>query len=285
MAIHDQDYVRYDGPLRESGAWWVIAWTGFRTYLGFGRTKLTLIVLWLVNPLFFLGLVFLEYVLRGQMGQMGDLDAPAASYITGYLQVEAFSLAVLFMARGCGVISEDLRYRTFQLYFSKPISRADYAVGKFGSLFLLGSLVTVLPSLIVGGLRLAFFFQTDFFKGLLAQVGIGVALSIFITIVFCGIVAGLSSTTERTGYVVLSWIGVLLVPFILQGIVYIATSGADMASLWSLTGELKVFSDMLLLDDFAFEGPAWLAPSILIVAGGAGIAAMIRRISSLEGVA
>ncbi len=284
MAIHDQNYVRYEGHLRERGAWWIIARTALRTYLSFLRTKLTLAALWVSGPLVAIVLVLVEYGVRGQLGQFTEVNAPSGGYISFFLQVEAFSLAILFMAAGCGVISEDLRYRTFQLYFSKPITRAEYAIGKFLSLFMLGSLVTIIPTIVVGGLRLVFFAQNQFFKPVLTDTAIGLGLSILITLVFSAVVAGLSSLTSRTGYVVLSWIGVLLVPLILSGIVAIATSGADWANLWSLTGCLLVVSDSLLTEE-AFDGPVWVAWVVLVTVGALGIASMVRRITRLEGVA
>ena len=284
MAIHEQNYVRYDGPIREEGAWAVIAWTSFKVYWSFLRTKLVLLFLWLA-PLFFIGMILLEYALRGQMGAMGGAQAPSGGYISFYLQVQVFSLAILLMASGCGVISEDLRYRTFQLYFSKPIRRADYAVGKFLSLVLLGSLVTLVPAALLAVLRAAFFVQSEFFKDVIEQMAIGFGLSGVFTLILCALVSGLSSTTSRTGYVVLSWIGVLLVPLILAGIVAIATGDTQLASLWSLTGNMLVVSDWALVADHTFEGPIWVAPLVLTAATAAAIAALVRRISRLEGVA
>lgn len=284
MAIHEQNYVRYDGALRDSGAWWVIARTSLRTYLSFLRTKLVLLALWVAGPLVAGVFVLVEYGLRGQLSQFTEITAPSGDYVTYFLQTQAFSLAILFMANGCGVISEDLRYRTFQLFFSKPLSRLDYALGKYLSLLMLGSLVTVLPATLLAGLRAAFYMQTDHFGLVAKQMAIGLGLSGFITLVMSAIVIGLSSLTPRTGYVVLSWIGVLMVPLILSGIVAIATDGAAWANLWSLTGSFLVASDMLLSEE-AFDGPMWVSWLVLLGAAGLGIAALFRRIQRLEGVA
>lgn len=284
MAIHEQQYVRYDGPIRESGAWRVIAWTGFRTYWSFLRTKLVLLFLWL-GPLFFAGMTLLEYALRGQLANMVGDTAPSGGYIVYFLQMQAWSLAILLMASGCGVISEDLRYRTFQLYFSKPIARIDYAVGKFLSLVLLGGLITVVPAILLTVLRAAFFVQTEHFPAVAQQMAIGTGLSTLFLFVMCAVVAGLSSLTPRTGYVVLSWIGVLLVPVILSGIVAIATGDTEFAALWSLTGNMHVVSELLLTPDEAIEELGWIAPTVLAAATAAGLGALARRISRLEGVA
>lgn len=293
MAIHEQNYVRYDGPLREGRAWAVIAWTSFRTYLSFLRTKLTLLLLWL-GPILFIVFVFIEYMIRSSaLG--AEAGEPQASYISFFLQTQVFSVAILLLASGCGVVSEDLRYRTFQLYFSKPITRADYAIGKFLSIMLLGSLVSVLPAIIVGTLRAALYGRSDVFKPLVAQMGTGIGLSLLFTAVLCAVVAGLSSMTRSQGTVVLSFLGVIVVPQILSFIVAIAGGGAegfmnwvsgtaDSAHLWSLTGNMLVVSEWLLTGEI-FEGPAWVAPVILVAVTALGIGAMAYRISRLEGVA
>ncbi len=284
MAIHEQQYVRYDGAIRESGAWRVIAWTGLRTYLSFLRTKLVLLFLWL-GPLFFAGMSLLEYALRGQLQSMTGASEPNAVYIVYFLQMQVWSLAILYMTSGCGVVSEDLRYRMFQLYFSKPITRADYAIGKFGSLVLLGALVTVLPAIVVAAVRGAFYVQSEYFPVLATQMAMGVGLSGLFLAVMAAAVAGLSSTTSRTGYVVLSWIGALVVPLILSGIVAIATGDTEFAALWSLTGNMHVVSETFLTPDEAIENLYWVAPLILTLVAGGGIGALYWRISRLEGVA
>ncbi len=288
MAIHEQNYVRYDGPIREEGAGgiWTIGWTGFRVYTSFTRTKLIIALLWLASPIGASILVLMEYIFRGQMGQFGgEPSAPDGGYVGGFLQLQAYSLAILLMASGCGVVAEDLRYRTFQLYFAKPISRLQYALGKFSAIFLLGSMVTLLPAIIVGGLRAALFVQTDFFKDVLIQVGIGIGLSAFITLVMCLIVMGLSSLTSRTGYVVLSWIALLLVPVMVSGILAIAIPDTDINRLVSITGNISTLSDWVLTEEFEFEGPHWLSPIILVVLAVIGATATTLRIRRLEGVA
>jgi ABC-2 type transport system permease protein len=284
MAIHEQNYVRYDGPLRQTGAWWTIARTSLRTYLSFLRTKLVLLGLWVIGPLVAGVLILVEYGARGQLAQFTEITAPSGDYVTYFLQMQAFGLAVLFMANGCGVISEDLRYRTFQLFFSKPLSRLDYALGKYLSLLLLGSLITVLPATLLATLRCAFFVQSEFFASVAKQMAIGVGMSALITCVMAAIVIGLSSLTSRTGYVVLSWIGVLMVPLILSGIVGIATDGAEWANLWSLTGSFMVASKSLLSEE-VFDGPIWVAWAVLFGTMALGLFGLAQRIRTLEGVA
>ena len=50
---------------------------------------------------------------------------------------------------GCGLLCEDRRVGAHQLYFSRPITRLDYYLGKFGVAAFFGSLGAIVPGLIM----------------------------------------------------------------------------------------------------------------------------------------
>ena len=285
MAIHEQNYVRYEGTLDESRAALFIAWTNFRIFLSFVRTKLLLLGLWLL-PVGAVFAIFIEYSVRNsQLGAMaGPGEAPGGYPLGVFIQLQLFSLAILYAASGCGVISDDLRYRTFQLYFSKPLSRLDYGLGKFLGLFMLGALVTLLPALLVGLLRLAFFARTDFAAEMAVQLLQALGVLGGGVVVMTSVVMGLSALTSHTRYVVLSWLGAIMVPMLLGLIVTIATEGNDWANVWSMTGNLWLVSKSLLTtEEVAVPLLAPLAVLVGLVAAGLGTLGW--RISKLEGVA
>lgn len=298
MAIHEQNYVRYEGPLRERGAWWTIARASLRVYWSFLRTKLTLLFVSL-GPVIFAVLVFLEFSFRqSQLGKLSGSPAPDSDALIFYMQAQTVALALVLAAGGCGVIADDLRYKTFQLYFSKPLTRADYAVGKAMSLFLLGGLVTIVPTVLLGGLRVAFFAQTDYAALVAKQTSLGVLFMVGITALCAALVSGLSSLTERTGYVVLAWLGLCTVPVLVQLIVSLAApSGSDVGYLMSFNGNLQLLARWILdgadvkLVLSSSDGPKTsllfnLLPLLLLASFGAGGAGLLwRRISKLEGVA
>ena len=63
---------------------------------------------------------------------MGEDGRTPGASVTGWiLQLQFFSVAILFMASGCGAVSDDLRHQTFQLFFSRPVERWEYTLGKF----------------------------------------------------------------------------------------------------------------------------------------------------------
>lgn len=284
MAIHEQNYTRYDGPLDEGGGWSTFARTTFALAKSFTRTKLLVFLLW-IPVLIGLVVVFAEYGLRDQLPQeMGGGGTPGGAGVVFFLQLQFYSAALLMAASGCGAIADDLRHQTFQLYFSRPVERWEYVLGKFLGLFLICSLVTLLPAVVLGGARLAFFAQTDVAGAIAGQTATGLFLSLGLTVLVCSVVLGLSSMTRRTGYVVLAWIGVLFVPMIVTVIVAIASSGADSAHLWNLSGNLLLISNHLLAEEAPDIHLLW---PILILVGTVALSlvAVRYRVNELEGIA
>lgn len=280
MSIHDQNYVRYEGVIDSRRIWWTIATTTLSIFIKFLRTKLILIFLW-IFPLVMAVLVVLEYAARAQGLASGP---PGTEYVSVYIQGVTFSTILLFMASGAGVVADDLRYKTIQLYFSKPLSKADYVIGKFLGVFILGSLVSIIPSFFVGLIRVAMYAQTDFIKTMVIDMGLTWLIIIVMNAFISILLIGLSSTSPRKGYVELSWIGVMVVPFVLSQIVGIATQDDAFARLWSLTGNIRLVSDWIL-GGIPLEGILLISPFILFVAAAAGIGALYWRVSKLEGVA
>src|SRR5699024_6634369 len=110
--------------------------------------------------------------------ESSSADVLGIEGISFVAQMQFFSAALFMMVVGCGIIADDLRYRTFQLYFSRPVERWEYMLGKFLALAGLTSLVSVLPALLLGGFRAAYFAETDLAEAMLAQSVVGVAVSV-----------------------------------------------------------------------------------------------------------
>lgn len=283
MSIRDQNYVRYEGPIVERSAWWIIARMTLRLMWSFTRTRLMMLLLWVV-PVIMAVLVLVEYGVRSQMGAVTGSEAPGVGAILFFMQVQVFSVAMLYMASACGVIADDMRHRTFQLYFSKPVARWEYALGKWLGVYMLGALVGVFPAVLVGGLRAAFYARGEHGWAVLGQVSGAVGLSAVITAILALMVVGLSTITARTGYVVLSWLGILIVPLIMHGIFAIATDGSELAHLWSLPGNTLLLGDMVI-GESAREVPGWAPFAVWLALAGASLGLVWRRVSRLEGVA
>ena len=279
MAVHREKYTNYDGPLDDSGGWWVVAAHTVKSIVGFLRTKLIVPLLW-IAPLVAAVAVVGEYAVRGKAQ---GFQPPTGSSIVVFLQIQFYSLAVLYMASGAGVVSHDLRYQTTQLYFSKPLEKWEYAFGKLLGLVLLGSLVTVGPAIGVGVLRIALLSQYGLTSSVAIHVALGVGVSFAMTCVVAAVILGLSSTTTRTGFVVLAWIGVLFVPPVVAFLVGLSLDNSDLPGLLSMQANLQMLSSALI-EGSELDVPVIAPVLCFLLFGAAGLGANWWRLQNLEGV-
>lgn len=144
--IHDIGYQRYEGP--RLGRWYGVRSLyshGVRTAFGFGRSAKAKIFPWIVVGLVFLVATVLTAV-RAQTGEMplSYWQFPQAMVL----------LVVLFCAVvGPELVSRDLRGGILPLYFSRPLTRSDYALAKLAALISAVFLMLAGPMLLmfVGG--------------------------------------------------------------------------------------------------------------------------------------
>jgi len=299
MAIRDQGYTRYEGDLTAgSPTWWVVASNGFSLQWAYVRSKLLLFPILFVFLLFVFATfgerVLTNYFMSGQPAAQPDEISGFYEFAFGYVQI--WILALYFTASGCGVIAEDLRFKTIQLYFSKPITKTDYIVGKFMSLVMFGGLVTVLPTILVGGIRMMIFAPSESFGSVALKVGGVVAYDIVLLCLFSLIVMALSALTSRTGYVVLAWAGFMLIPSLVSTIVDLVRKGEEWPELLSVAGTMGLALQSLV-DFKGIPQPGQLAPApppdymmwapwlIIVALGSAAVGVLYWRTSKLEGIA
>jgi hypothetical protein len=134
-------------------------------------------------------------------------------------------------------------------------------------------------------MRLALIARGELIAPMVQQAALGVGISALITVTLTAIVTGLSSLTSRSGYVVLAWIGVLMVPTLMMFIIMLISEGHKAARLASLPGLTLLASEALLAADGIAPVPAFVPFLLLAALAGAGLWALTWRISKLEGIA
>jgi ABC-2 type transport system permease protein len=151
-AIYDIGYRRYDGArLGRPGALRALFGAGLRAVYGFGRPFRS--KLW---PFIAVGLALLPaaiaVALPAVLQQSGAGGAAEflefVSYDT-YLTMIGLILPLFLASQAPELLVTDRRYQVLPLYFSRPISRADYVLSRWASLAvgLLG--ITLLPLLVL----------------------------------------------------------------------------------------------------------------------------------------
>jgi hypothetical protein len=111
---------------------------------------------------------------------------------------------------GPGLVANDMRSRAFLIYFSRPVSRLDYVLGKAGVMVALLACVTLVPSTFLYVLSILFSPSLDTIVQT-APVAAGMALGWMGSIIPAALVMlALSSLTRQPRFAVAAWVVVCL---------------------------------------------------------------------------
>lgn len=161
MAVHEHRYKGYDGP-RAPERWRFAVVTRYALQqlfaLRFFAVALTLALVYPLGNLAYIYVINNLDVLKSiGLPISGAIDAVGPKYFLTFLYVQGFGAAfVLTLVAGPLLVTPDMRNGGLPLYFARPISRAEYLLGKFAVLAGLLSAVTWVPGLLLFGLQSIF---------------------------------------------------------------------------------------------------------------------------------
>ena len=142
--IYDIGYRGYDGPrLGRRGAIGAIVGAGLRSVFGLGRSARSKILPWGAVALAIMPAI-VAVAIRVLAGDIIELY----SYENYLWQIGAL-LPIFVAAQAPELVVNDMRHRVLPLYFSRPISRADYVVSKLAALTVALLALTLLPVLML----------------------------------------------------------------------------------------------------------------------------------------
>jgi len=159
MPIYEQSYREYDGELRHKYRWVIIIQQELRVLI---KSKFFLMMM--LFAMLHVILRLLQVTAYDVIAQ--DPNSPLAlafSQIADFavdnllffdfirIQSPVVFLVVLFA--GSGMICNDFNNNLVDVYFAKPITWRDYAIGKIGTLVLIGLVLTAVPGIILVGVH------------------------------------------------------------------------------------------------------------------------------------
>jgi ABC-type transport system involved in multi-copper enzyme maturation permease subunit len=192
-----------------------------------------------------------------------------------------FSLLVVLVFAGAGLIADDLKHSALQLYFARPLGKKDYVLGKMSVVAFFVLVLIALPWLLLVVFKLIFAGSFAFlaeYPWLPLSI---VAYAALLTVFFGCYVMLLSASSRNTRYVVVLIFGVYYFSDVLSEILKGIFRDPHMA-LFSLRADLQQAGAFL----FGQKPPHAVAPawSFLILAAVCGLAAVVlhRKIRSVE---
>jgi ABC-type transport system involved in multi-copper enzyme maturation permease subunit len=222
MTIKEKGYVHWDGELvSKKFPWKPITRYGIRLTFKKKFFKFFFIMSF-VPAVFFLAVVYVSERLEDFRFMLQDTTVLKVdpgffeSYFTNDFLL--FMMVMILVFAGSGLVADDLRHNSLQLYFSRPIKKKDFFLGKISVLFFFLLLVTFIPGLILFIMKLLFSGSLRFFLSYpwlpLSIVG----YSLFVTVFFSLYALLLSSLSKNRRYVSIQIFGLYIFTDILYGI-------------------------------------------------------------------
>ncbi len=235
MPIFDQGYQNWKGPLTSySWRWLAVARHGVRASLKGKIVKILLLAAWmpavvLVVVLALWGLVEqnTESVLN-LVKQMlpADMIAKPQEYRSAvwtivfsfFFKAQLTFTIFLVLVVGPHLISRDLRFNALPLYFSRPIRRIDYFVGKLAVIGIFLAATSVVPALVAYLFGVAFSLDLGVVRDTHRLLWGGLLYGMIITLSAGTLMLALSSLSRRSIYVAIAWAGFCFLTLTVSGI-------------------------------------------------------------------
>ncbi len=274
-------------------AWWPVARVGlklvtkrwiFKVFMGLG----------LINFLFYSAMIYLlaglAAKLKGQGFGQGPLELARTFIFTGtgdsfrdFITRQNTVVMLLLAISGAVLVGNDFRFRSLTFYFSKPLERWQYFLGKLVATSLLVSLLTLLPCLVLF-IEYGLFGDTfDYFiesrRILFGIVAYGLLVSVGMSVLLLGVAALLQKTIS----IVMVWGLIFIFLPIVTKVIHSTTGGSDywmLLDFWSL---LKWCSNAFFgIESDLYSAEPWYPIGALAAWLGASLWAFWRKTRAVE---
>jgi len=204
-----------------------------------------------------------------------------ASFFEAFLRQQTFFVFAISIYAGAGLISNDLKANALQIYFSKPITRRDYFLGKLGVLLFFLSLPTLIPALLLFLLAILFKADAQYLADNFWLVAPIVGYSLVIMFTYGLIVLGLSAMTRSARFAGISFAAIFFFSGILQAILGLIFRTGNLDWI-SLSRNLSHVGAWLFNVAERYHSPVWLSAMVLAVLVGGSAWIVSRRVQAVE---
>ena len=150
MAVHKRSYRGYAGQLTPLWSrFWIVTRYAFKNVFQWKPLTAFFVICFFFPLLCAVGIYVNHSARLLAMFGVRSLFAVDAGFFFHFLNTQGVMAFILTALVGPGLISPDLANSALPLYFCRPLSRADYVVGKMLVLVSLLSLITWIPGLLL----------------------------------------------------------------------------------------------------------------------------------------
>lgn len=284
--VRAKGYAHWDGqPVDRRFPWWPITRTGILLAFRKKRFKFAFAVSFVPAVGFLVGLYVSERLedfrafVRGGEGLINITPDYFKIYMTNDFLL--FLIVLVLAFAGAGLVADDLKHNSLQLYFARPIQKKDYLLGKMSVVAFFVLILTALPGLVLLIFKLVF---AGSFKFLFDYPWLPLSIlgySALLTVFFAFYVMLLSSLSKNSRYVMI----LLFMAYFFSNILFGILNGIfrkPALALFSIKANLQQAGALLFGQKLPFAFPAgW---SLLVLAAICILSAVVlsRKIRSVE---
>ncbi|RPJ02581.1 MAG: hypothetical protein EHM31_02900 [Candidatus Aminicenantes bacterium] len=283
--VREKGYTHWEGRLGERRfPWWPITRTGILLAFRKKRFKFVFAVAFGPAIVALVGLYISERLedFKAFIQDSNLIDIGPKYFATFFMNDWLLFMILLVLAYGAGgLIADDLKHNSLQLYFSRPLGKKDYFAGKMSVVAFFVLIFTALPGLLLIVFKLvfagsfAFFLQYPWLP--LSVLGYSAMLTVF----FGFYILLMSALSKNSRYVFVLTFGTYIFSTVLFGILNGIFKTPYMA-LFSIPANLQQARAFIFGLKLPHAFPAgW---SLAVLAGICGLAAVVlnRKIRSVE---
>ena len=280
--IYDLGYQNYTGE--RLGRWAAVNALyreSLRGTFGLGRGVTAKIA-----PAFLIGIALSPALVQVVIGALSN-DAEELIEHSEYFNVVQFLLALYCAAVAPDIAGRDQRNRSLALYFSRAISRTDYALAKYGAMVTAMLAITLVPqALLYFGNALAADDFVGYFTDEAGQIGPILVAALLVSALIGAVAVAIASQTPRRSFATFGIIVAFVLSFLISGLLVdeIDTQGTHYAvfaapfnvvqgmTAWIFGVSAPEDSVVITAN---FDGSWYLLAALIWIAGG--VAILIRR--------
>jgi ABC-type transport system involved in multi-copper enzyme maturation permease subunit len=164
MPISEQGYTHWQGRFVDRRfPWWPISRLGIKMAFKRKFFKFAFALSFIPALIFAVGIYISErledfqFMFKGRRGSTSFLEVNPL-YFKSYLGGDflLFMMVMIMVLGGAGLIADDLKSNSLQLYFSRPIRKRDYLLGKLATAGFFLLLFTLVPGVLFVLLKIVF---------------------------------------------------------------------------------------------------------------------------------
>jgi len=284
--VREKGYSHWDGRLVERRLpWWPITRTGIQLSFRKKRFKVLFSGAFIPAFVFLVGLYISERLEDFKAFIQGSdrlLNIGPKYFSTYFTNDGLLFLIVLVLAYGAGgLIADDLKHNSLQLYFSRPLGKKDYLVGKMSVIAFFVLVFSAVPGLVLIVFKLVFAGSFKFFLQYpwlpLSVIGFSALLTVFLAFY----VLLMSSLSKNSRYVFILIFGTYIFSNVLFGILQSIFKTPYMA-LFSVPANLQQAGAFVFGQKLPHAVPAVWSFAVLAAICGLSAVMLNRKIRSVE---